>query len=201
MKILLRLLGVADEEAAIAAVTSFNQFAQSVQQTLGMSSFSECMAVISANHDAVKTIEELTGKKGPEAIGVLTAWKSAGDRATAAEAKVQAIEKLGEDNAAKALIDKLIEDKRLAPAARESAEKMYADYGSGALTAYADSLPGAQMNPDINPPTDPQAGNDKLTATEKKIGKLLNLDKKFLIESRGIETDTVGGQTTFELSA
>ena len=190
MNHILKALGVTDEGEGLVVLAKMNAFLTSIVALFGTREFSESLAVISANHNTAKAIEKLTGKTGDEAIGTLTAWKSAEERATKAEVKNAEIEKGIEATKAKALIDGVISDKRLEPAKRELAQSLYDDSGMKALEGFVAALPakGTALpgDPNVRPPSDPKAKGGDLSAAEKRVMKVLGKSKAQMIEARRI---------------
>lgn len=210
MNALLKALGVTDEGDGLVMVARMNTFLASLTALFGTREFSESLAVISAHANIVTAIEKLTGKTGEEVIGILTAWKSAEERATTAEAKNTEIEKGIEATKAGVMIDTVISDKRLEPAKRDKALALYTDHGIGALTAFCDTLPakGTAMgnDPTIQPPASGSGASADLTAEEKTVMKALGKNKAQMIDARRVqglgttENGEAGIETRFEIT-
>lgn len=210
MNALLKALGVTDEGDGLVMVAKMNTFLASLTALFGTREFSESLAVISAHANIVTAIEKLTGKTGDEVIGILTAWKSAEERATTAETKNAEIEKGIEASKAGVMIDAVISDKRLEPAKRDKALALYADHGFGALTAFCDTLPAKgtaiNTNPDVQPPASGSGASGELSASEKAVAKATGKTKVQMIEARRVqglgktENGEDGIETRFEIT-
>lgn len=204
MNELLKKLGVTSEGEGLVVVARFNDFLTTIMAMFGTKDFSDSLAVISAHADTVKAIEKLTGKEGAEALGTVTAWKAADERATAAEAKVAEIEAGIEAKDAEAKIDKVIADERLEPAKKDKAMALYSDHGMGALTAYCEALPakGTAVNGGgtLSPTNDGSPRNGELTDDEKAVMKATGKTKAQMLKARRVKAiGDASGETRFEV--
>lgn len=171
-----KIIGCASEEDGLRALAILNGSITQITALAGTSELDAAIPVVRANAQAVQHIEQLTGKKGSEALALVTAWKQGAADTQAARDEVAAIKKTGADANAKAALDKAVADGRLQPANRGNLEGLYAKFGAEALEQSIAALPPATaQTPTSNTPEQPPIGggstNPTITAADREVAK------------------------------
>jgi phage I-like protein len=134
----------------------------------------EALASVQRLKDAVGALTALTGKPTlGEALAVCSAWKDGAARVGEIEAQLAADRKRAADAKALSEIDAAIGAKRLAPATKPVAEKLYADHGAPALEAFLSALPQIVAHEPVTPPA--EAGAVTLSAEDLEVAVSLGI--------------------------
>jgi phage I-like protein len=153
----------------------------------------EALASVQRLKDAVGALTALTGKPTlGEALAVCSAWKDGAARVGEIEAQLAADRKRAADAKALSDIDAAIGAKRLAPATKPVAEKLYADHGAPALEAFLSALPQIVAHETVTPPA--EAGAVTLSAEDREVARSLGISEADALanKKRSLAT-TLGG--------
>jgi len=173
---ILKALGVTTADDGIAAITDFNKFLSTVREATGAKSFSDCVATIKGQAEALKQFHELTGKAGNAALAVVAAWKLTHEAEEKASAELAQLKDKTEQGEIKSLLDTATAEGRLVPAKREEMEQAYAKYGPDWVRAFVAALPkqvqiGSKDGRKPAPPvTEPTALSDEDEEVRAALG-------------------------------
>lgn len=197
MNEILKMLGVASEAEALAAITRFNALMDGTMHATEAQNGQEALSRVRATFELMKKIEATCGAQGAEALAKLEAWKEMGGRVQDVEAQLRERDQQAEQRDAQAAIAKAVTDGKLVPALREKADKFYAEHGFKALLSYLDALvpthvPQTSQEPQPRQPSQPASTPTQLTDAERVVMKALGrseeetlLARKFWDESNG----------------
>jgi phage I-like protein len=165
---------------------------------LGVETEDEAKKLVKALTRTLNTLSETTGTQDPsQIVGVVAAWKSSVEREKTLAAELSAIKAAAEKTEVDGLLDGLVADGRLEPAKRSDLEKLYADFGVGALRAAAGAMPKAAAISN-KPPAEPSNSAPTLTVdglTEDEIKLCRSLGKsteEYLKDKQFIEAKSQG---------
>lgn len=150
----------------------------------------EAIAALNKREDVTAKLVALTGKSTvAEAIALCEGWKANASRAVELEAQLSAERKTREDASANAEIEKAFSDRRITPAQRETASKMYTEHGAAALSAFLSAFVGAQVDTHKPSPA-PAADVTALTDADKRIAYSLGITEAQALENKKL---SIGG--------
>lgn len=161
MKTLLKALGLGENATEAEALTAFQQTQEGAQQLCAL------------------TDKPTLG----EAIAVCSAWKDSAARVAAIEAQLAADRKVAADAKALSQIEDAISGKRLTPASKPVAEKLYADHGAPALEAFLSALPAVVSSQPVTPP-EGNEGVVALSAEDREVAKALGLTEAQALKNK-----------------
>jgi ATP-dependent Clp protease protease subunit len=116
------------------------------------------------------------------AIATVEAWRTSHARVEELNAQLLTERKTREDAAAMTAITAAVEGGKLAPASRETAEKLYREHGAGALAAFLSALqPVVRVGASAKPAPGPTAS---LTDEEREIAEQLGLSEAEALDNK-----------------
>jgi phage I-like protein len=135
----------------------------------------EALAAVQRLNDSGRELCALTGKPTiGEAIAVCSAWKDGANRAAVLEAQIEVQAKGAADAKALSDIEAAVVAKRLSPASKPVAEKLYADHGPAALGAFLSALPQIVAQVHVAPPAE-SSDAVALSAEDREVARSMGL--------------------------
>ncbi len=168
---------------------------------LGVKTKEEGIKVLQAYTRTINALTEATGTQDPgQVVGVVSAWKSSVEREKALSAELSALKATQAKAEASTLLDGLVAEGRLEPAARASMDKLYDEFGIGALRAAASALPAASKvkaeAPSPAPSPSAQTADD-LTDDERLVIKATGASvEDYLASKKFVEANRQGNSIT-----
>lgn len=163
-----------------------------ILKALGVASEAEALTLIA-------TLMAITAKtSGPEALGVIEAWKTSAEKGARAEAELTALkatfakrQKEDADAEATRLIEAAIGDGRLPPAKRANAESLYAKFGADALKAHLDGLTAVARidGKDDRQPAQPSGAPTTLTPEQRAAAKACGITEAEMLAAVKLEQE------------